>query len=298
MEVRDIEYFGVIAEHGNLRRASEALKLSPPALSKSLKRLEDAMQARLVERTGKGVRLTPVGAAVAAQARRMRLTLDDITREAADMSRGRAGHLRIGASPVDCEHLPRPCATLLRESPKLTFEITVSDNDVMVPLLQEGRLDVIFNYIPPRPYDGLRQEPIYDDAYSVFASSGHPLTKARRVPLPEVADEGWVMSTDHHRPIHVLKQTFAEHGVGEPRFVVQTRSLRLRLQMVAASNLLCYGSVGGHRAAFAGLKLKPIAVKELSVPKPVGAMYRRDAYLPPAARRLIDLFKLEMQNER
>ena len=63
MELRDIEYFAVVAEHGNLRRASEALGLSPPALSKSLRRLEESMQAKLVERTPKGVALTPVGAA-------------------------------------------------------------------------------------------------------------------------------------------------------------------------------------------------------------------------------------------
>ena len=45
MELRDIEYFGVIAEHGNLARAAEALGLSQPALSKSLRRLESAVDA-------------------------------------------------------------------------------------------------------------------------------------------------------------------------------------------------------------------------------------------------------------
>src|SRR3954471_23848850 len=106
MELRDIEYFGVIADHRNMRRAAEALGLTPPALSKSLRRLETAMEAKLVQRTGRGVELTPFGAALAVQARKLRLTLADITREAADLNGGRTGHLRIGAGPTDCELLP------------------------------------------------------------------------------------------------------------------------------------------------------------------------------------------------
>jgi DNA-binding transcriptional LysR family regulator len=97
MELRDIEYFAVIAEHGNVRRAAEALELSPTALSKSLRRLEASMQAKLFERTPKGVELTSVGAALLARVQRIRLTLNDVAREAADLSHGRSGHLSVGA---------------------------------------------------------------------------------------------------------------------------------------------------------------------------------------------------------
>src|SRR5712692_3304775 len=124
MELRYIEYFAVVAEHGNVRRASEALGLSPPALSKSLRRLEKSMQAKLVERTPKGVTLTAVGTALLAQVGRLRLTLGDVAREAADLSQGRAGHLRIGASFAESEILPAACDILLKEAPKLTLEIT------------------------------------------------------------------------------------------------------------------------------------------------------------------------------
>src|SRR2546421_5550633 len=129
LELRDIEYFGVVAQHGNMRRAAEALGLTPPALSKSLRRLETSMEAKLVERTGRGVRLTPFGAALAAQSVRLRLTLADITREASDLNKGRAGHLRIGAGPTDCELLPAACMRLMKEAPKVTLDITVTDND-------------------------------------------------------------------------------------------------------------------------------------------------------------------------
>src|SRR6185503_12562628 len=138
MELRDIEYFAVVAEHGNVRRASEALGLSPPALSKSLRRLEQSMQAKLVQRTPKGVALTPVGTALLAQVDRLRMTVRDIKREAEDLSRGRAGHIRIGVGATTVEDLPEGYVALLTQAPKLTAQITVADNDVMVPALRRG----------------------------------------------------------------------------------------------------------------------------------------------------------------
>lgn len=99
MELRDIEYFAVVAEHGHLGRAAEALGLSTPALSKSLRRLEGSLQAKLVKRTPKGVELTAEGNALLSRVRGLRLSLADVTREIADLSQGRTGHLRVDAHP-------------------------------------------------------------------------------------------------------------------------------------------------------------------------------------------------------
>jgi DNA-binding transcriptional LysR family regulator len=291
MEMRDIEYFGVIAQHGNMRRAAEALGLTPPALSKSLRRLEAAMEAKLVERTGKGVQLTPMGSALATQAQRMRLTLEDITREASDLNSGRAGHLRIGSGPTDCELLPAACTQLMKEAPRLTFDITITDNDELVPLLRDGKLDLGFNYIPPSPYEGIEQLRIYDDEYVVYASAAHALSRKRRVTMPDLVDEAWATSTASHRPKQLLDQLFAERGLPAPRFKLQTRSVRLRLQIISASMLLGFGPRHGVEIAASAFRLKVLPVKELTLPRSVGVMYRKGAYLAPSAKRLIELLK-------
>src|SRR5215471_11914924 len=99
MEFRDLDYFSVLARHGNVGRAAEELGLSPPALSVSLKRLETTMKTRLFERTPKGVVLTVTGSALLAQIQRLRLAREDVLREVSDLSQGRSGHLRLGAGP-------------------------------------------------------------------------------------------------------------------------------------------------------------------------------------------------------
>src|SRR5215468_3269891 len=103
MELRDIEYFAVAAEHGHLGRAAEALGLSQPALSKSLRRLESALQAKLVRRTPKGIDLTEEGHVLLLRVRELRLSLRNVASEVKDVSDGRVAHLRIGASVVTSE---------------------------------------------------------------------------------------------------------------------------------------------------------------------------------------------------
>ena len=76
MEFRDLQYFTVVAEHGNLRRAAEAIGISQPALSKTLRRLEKSAGTKIVERTPKGVELTAMGNALMTHAKRLQLAID------------------------------------------------------------------------------------------------------------------------------------------------------------------------------------------------------------------------------
>jgi len=291
MELRDIEYFAVIAEHGNLRRASEALGLSPPALSKSLGRLEQSMQAKLVERTPKGVALTPIGSALLAQVRRLRVTLRDIKREAEDLSQGRAGHLRIGVGATTVEDLPEAYAALLKEAPRLTGQIIVADNDVMVPALCDGELDLIFNVIPEFPYEGCVQEELFDDEFVVCASADHRLAKRKRVTMADLAQEEWALSVPTVLNVQRVYRAFRDSGLPPPRVAIEARPVPLRLQICAATNLLSFNARRMLQQVAPRFRLKELPVEELKWRRPFGVIYRKEAYLSPAARRLIQVLK-------
>ncbi len=290
MEIRDLDYFAVVAEHGNVTRASEALGLSPPALSKSLHRLEKSIGTKLAERTPKGVKLTAAGTALLSQVRRLRLTLDDVAREAADLGLGQAGHLRIGLSQMDDEELLAACAVLLREAPKLSLEITVSNNDLMVPRLRHGELDIIVAVIAT-PYDGTVQELLYDDEFVVCASAGHRLAKRKRLTVADLSQERWALGSPDIAPRQVLYRVFRDSGLPQPRIAVEARSIRPRLHAWAYTDLLGITSKRFLRRISAAFRLVQLPVKALSWPRPVGVRYRKDGYLPPAARRLLELLK-------
>ena len=292
MELRDLQYFLAVAEHGGVRKAAEALGMSQPGLSKSLRRLESEMQAKLVARTPKGVDLTAVGAALLARASRVRLTLEDVAREAADISRGSTGHLRIGASPVHADLLPEVYPVLLKDAPGVTFSATVTDNDVMIPALRRGDLDLIINYLPESPWEGCDTELLYSDHdIVVYASAAHPLARKRQVTIADLAQERWVLSPINIMPWHWLSRAFQERGQPIPRVAFETRSVRLRLQIVGASSHLGFLSKRVVRQAASQFRLKELPVRDVTWRRPVGVIYREGGYLSPAARRFIEILK-------
>jgi len=300
MNLRDIEYFAVVARHGHLGRAAEALGLSQPALSMSLRRLEGSAQAKLVTRTPKGVELTAVGAALLSHVGKLQLARDDLAREVADLAQGRAGHLRIGASPSNSEVLlPEACSALLMEAPRVTLDVAVLDNDALLPALRKGDLDIAVTHALERPQPDLTQELFREDEFVVYCASRHRLAKRKSVTLEDLAPERWAISAAGaaqdrpaaSRSLLSLRRLFAERGLPAPRITLVSDLVMFKLRAVASSDLVGVTVKANVHAAAAQLRLKILPVKGLDWLRPVAVAYRKEAYLPPAARRLIEILK-------
>jgi DNA-binding transcriptional LysR family regulator len=297
MELRDIEYFAVIAEHGHLGRAADALGLSQPALSKSLRRLEQALQVKLVKRIPKGVELTAEGSVLVLRVRELRLSLQGVAREIAEVSQGRVGHLRIGAGPSIPEpFLAAAFATLLKDAPNTKLNVSVSDNDVMLPALYNGELDLIVNYLPGSPLEALVCEHLYDDEFVVCASAKHRLAGSKHVTLAELAQERWVVSELTLLGRQRLHEKFRDGGFPPLHVALESRVASLRQRMVVSSELLEYTSRRFVRQAASASAIKILPVDELAWIRPVGVIYRRETYLPPALQRFIEVIKATASN--
>lgn len=297
MELRDLEYFAVVAEHGHLGRAAEALDLSQPALSKCLRRLERAMQAKLVKRTPKGVELTAVGAALRAHVDRLRLSIDDVAREAADLSHGRAGHLRVGAgSGVYDRFMALACSALFRDAPKVTLTLTSAPNAELLAALRSGDCDLVVSGIPHPSYQDIVQERLYGDEFIVFASRSHRLAKAARVNLSDLAQERWALSASYDLSWQNVHRVLEDHGLPQPQVAFETKAAAVRIQAVAMSDLVSYSSRLMLAPFWKKLLLTELKVKELAWTRHVGVSYRKDAYLSPMARRFIEILKVTAKN--
>lgn len=295
MELRDIEYFAVVAQHGHLGRAAEALGLGQPALSMSLRRLEQSADAKLVKRTPKGVELTAVGAALLSHVSRLRLARDDLAREVADLARGRAGHLRIGASPSNAEvFLPEACSTLLMEAPKVTVNVAVMDNDALLPALRKGELDIALTHTQQLAQPEVAQEIIREDEFVVYCASSHRLARRKTVTLEDLAQERWsaaISAAGAFGVLHSLRRALEERGLPAPRITLMSDLVMFKLRAVANSDLIGLAIRGNVEAAANQLRLKILSVEGLDWVRPVAVAYRKDAYLPPAARRLIEILE-------
>ena len=92
--------FLAVAETGKIGAAAERLTMNQPALSRIIARLKPRFDARLFERVPRGVRLTPLGATVAARARRILREYEDAEQELDAARSGRTGLFRVTANPT------------------------------------------------------------------------------------------------------------------------------------------------------------------------------------------------------
>jgi DNA-binding transcriptional LysR family regulator len=289
MELRDLEYFVVVAEQGNLGRAADQLGLGQPALSKSLKRLEDALEVRLFRRSANGMELTAEGSVLLSRARELRQSLRNVAREVSDVSRGHAGHIKIGVGPnANDESLLAAITGLLRDEPRVTMEVLVSDQDEIIPALHRGEIDVVVNLVYPKPPAGLAYIPLREDECAAFCGLNHRLAGRARVPLSELSGERWALGEPGLPTNQILHEVLRDNGFDPPRAALQTRLLSLRLQAAASSDLLVYTSTTIARR-FGGLRVLPVA--ELRWHRSVGVLHRKEPYLSPAIRRFIEILR-------
>jgi DNA-binding transcriptional LysR family regulator len=297
MELRDVEYFAVIAEHGHLGRAAEALGLGQPALSISLRRLEKAAGAKLVKRTPKGVELTAVGSAVLAHVERLRLAREDLAREVSDLAHGHAGDLRVGTNPTIANSvLPDACSTLLKDAPKATLNVSIAaSTEALLQELRKGELDIVIN-VSNVNRQGIVREPLWEHEFVVYASVRHRLARRRRVALADLVEERWASTAASGLLAwNSLQRTFEERGLPAPQFAVLSDSLVLNRRMVDSLELLGIAPRLSVEADADKLGVKIIPVSDVKWVRPVAAMYRKDGYLSPLAKRFIEILKAMAQ---
>lgn len=286
MELRDIEYFAALAEHRHFGRAAAALGISQPALSKSLQRLEEALEVKLVQRTARGMTLTAEGSALRLRVHELQLSLRSVSREIKDIGEGRVGKLRIGAgAAISEDFLTAAFARLRRGAPRTELSVIVSDNDMMVPALSKGELDLVVNYNvnsnPAIGADGIRYEHLYDDEYVVCAADRHRLARHKQISLSDLVDEQWALSEPNLLAQQKLREAFRDAGLPPPRAGLECRSTTLRLRSVATSDLLDFTSRSVARR-FSSAEIAILPVKALAWRRSVGLLRRDDRYQPPS----------------
>jgi LysR family cyn operon transcriptional activator len=194
LSLRDLTYFLAVLTHGNLGRAASACAVTQPALSKSLKRLEDETGLDLVDRSGRAIRPTSAGLAFAEHARKVVLQYEDTVRHAQGLLAGEGGLLRIGATAATMDTVVIPALqTLLPSRPALQATVTLGLSDELPDLIQQGALDLAVAPADAAHASVLSQEAVGQDRLQLVAGRGNELTGRRRITLEDLARQRWVL---------------------------------------------------------------------------------------------------------
>ncbi|WP_341645546.1 LysR substrate-binding domain-containing protein [Thauera sp. SDU_THAU2] len=166
MDLKQLGYFVRVAELGSFTRASIALDIAQPALSRQVRMLEVELRQNLLVRNGRGVTLTEAGKLLLEHSRGVLHQIDRL-REELSLARGTlAGRVVIGLPPSLSRMLTVPVMRAFRKRmPDATLSITEGLSVTMQESLMSGRLDIalVYNSSPSQDIDliPLLEEPLF-----------------------------------------------------------------------------------------------------------------------------------------
>jgi DNA-binding transcriptional LysR family regulator len=200
MELSQLEYFVVLAEHLHYRHAALAAGTSPSTLSRQIADLEADLDTRLFERNRRQVRLTPAGEAFLLDARATLHRLRFAAVEARRIGRGDQGRLRVGHGDAVAVHILQVALPALRLAhPGMRLQVVEAPSTRLIDELGSGRIDLAL-VRPPVHRPGLEDEWLCDEAFVVVVPAGHRLAGRRRLRVADLGGEALIVPERESNP--------------------------------------------------------------------------------------------------
>lgn len=177
-------------ETGSLSAAALASNLSQPALSRSIKALEDELRVSLFDRTNRRLHPTPFAMEYLERAKRIVFDEREGARTLALMKSGAYGPLSFGlGSSVAVDMLASMIQELLANGPGLRVQAQVQSTDILLSALQREKLDFFIGDVSSAASaQELTAEPLYKCSFGWFTRVGHPLSERKGITIESLKD--------------------------------------------------------------------------------------------------------------
>jgi DNA-binding transcriptional LysR family regulator len=228
LDVTRLRVLVAVARHGSVTAAAHALNYAQPSVSHHLARLEAETGTKLIQRAGRGIRLTDAGRLLAERAAEIIGRLDAAENELAVYTGLRAGRLRLAAFPSALGTIvPAAAAMLHGQNPSVDLRLSEAEPPEALRMLRAGYVDIalIFRHepegegtdgLPAQDKGDLREQVLLDEPVHLImpaAGRGDPLlapavTEVRAADLARFAGQRWIAGCDRCRE-HLLRQCAA-----------------------------------------------------------------------------------------
>ena len=290
MELRQLEHFLAVIEEGTFTRAAERLCLTQPAVSLSIKKLEDEVGSALFARDVHDLSITEAGRTLAEYARRMLRLRDDATRDMARLGSMAAGSLTIAAHEAAAVYLlPVALRSYVQKFPDIKVGIYRSRLDEIPRQVMDRQVDVGFVKEAPSFHE-LQCVDVHSDEMVCIASPKHPLASRPRVSLKDVSGEQFIL---HHLCSATADRILRlfEQNATRCRVVAELWSFENIKEFVRQEVGLAIVPGVTVREELRNGSLVRLQLRELAMPRRTLMIYRDSGYMSEAARELIGIVR-------
>jgi DNA-binding transcriptional LysR family regulator len=243
LDLKHLRQLTEVADKGSIRAAAESLAITQPALSRSIRSIENELGLKLVERGPRGAELTPAGNRLLSYARIIDANLTSAENELRGLRdrSSRTEQIAFGMSWLTEQLIGAPLiAGVLRKRPGVRLTTQVGDYESLAPKIASGRLD-FFVGPPPMggPRAGITTQPLTQFPAAVVVRAGHPLARQKDVTADDLVAAQWILPAAGTIPRITYDNSFLRRGVAppEPLFEVQPLSPVIR-QLLRESDLV------------------------------------------------------------
>ncbi|GAB3497878.1 LysR family transcriptional regulator [Nocardiopsis coralliicola] len=277
-----------IAANGSLTGAADELRVTNSAVSQQLSKLEREVGQPLVERNGRGIRLTEAAQVLVEHTARI---LSQVRRAEADLEAHRGavvGRLRLSAIATASRGLlPQALVALRERHPGLHVELSEQEPDESLPAMARGEADlaVVVDWAgaPLSLPAGMERVPLMHDVADIALPAGHPLACRDMVALDDVADLPWISWTRGGACDEWLQKALRERGA-EPRIAHAAEEHQTKMALVAADLGAAVLPRLGRGPVPDGVRLVQV---QPALVRQVYAFWRADAARRPAIRAAV-----------
>lgn len=279
------------ARYGSIGKAADALAVTQPAATKSMRELEEIVGRRLVEKAGRGIRITPygevflryAGASIAA----LQQGLDSLG-AASDMP-----PLRIGALPTASARIMPDLMTAFRaEAPDAPVTIVTGENRVLLDQLRLGELDLVIGRLAAsEQMAGLKFSYLYSEDVRLVVRPGHPLLAHALFPFEHLRAFPILMPPEGSIIRPLVDRLLLTHGVQRLPNTIETVSETFGRAFTSQSDAVWIISEGVVLADIATGRLCALAVDTSETRGGVGLTVRETGDHHPAIQLLERLVK-------
>jgi len=250
-----------VSAHGSIIAAAETLNVTTSAVSQQLAKLELETGQTLLERHGRGVRLTDAAAALVSRTQQVWTLLEEAEAELEATDTGVHGQITIAAFATAARGLAPPALRALRKKyPQLGITFHEQEPHDSDPRLVRRDVDLIiindWHNAPIALPEGLTKAPLFDDVADIALPPGHRLSKARTIKLSDLSGEEWIVWPSGSICHDFLMHTLRKQG-HEPKIAHTAAEYATQLALVAAGLGCCVlPRLGGDRVP-AGVSVIP-----------------------------------------
>lgn len=283
MLLAQIEGFIEVARRGQVGRAAEALFLTQPALTARLKGLERELGTTLFVRTRRGMRLTDAGRAFLPHAERAVASLADGEKSLAELRRGGAGELVLGAAPAISTYvLPAILARFRAAHPNVRLSVRTGHSEEILDMVLRDQ--VRLGFVRALRHPEVESLPLYEDELVLVANASHPFAAKGRIRTDELATEQLILFDRTSSYYELTSALFRQAGV-VPLAVMELDNAEAAKKMVeaglgvallprtAVEAELAAGRLGAVRIAGAApLRRRIVAIRRRDEGPPTGVL--------------------------